>query len=183
MEIALRNDDVGDMAKYINKDNVENYVRSDEWNYIHEAAYQNKPMILQYLLDLGGDPLVKSSSGMSPHYIISGSLHNPVKCFLILVKYISDIDEQYGAYNMLTRAINTDNRSITKLLIDRGASISNVSVVTIPDWVTEFVNQRDAHHRVALIFIGIHKFKRITNPNGRDSIRLIAKQIWSMRPH
>jgi ankyrin repeat protein len=74
-----------------------------------------------------------------------------------------------------------------RLLIDRGASVSNVklddTLKAIPDWVNTFVAWRSNCRYVAVIIIGIHKDHR-TNMTGNNDInvlKLIAKHIWSSR--
>jgi hypothetical protein len=73
---------------------------------------------------------------------------------------------------------------VARLLIDRGAKVSNVKLKTaIPEWVITFVESRFNCRLASITIIGIHKYRRTTMTGNNDInvLRLISKHIWSTR--
>jgi ankyrin repeat protein len=85
-------------------------------------------------------------------------------------------------------AIRNKYVDIVRLLIDRGASVSNINLgkyvpIIPPDWLSTFLASRSRCRAVAIIIVGIHKYHRtsIAGKNDINVLKLISKHIWSTR--
>jgi hypothetical protein len=85
-------------------------------------------------------------------------------------------------------APRADFAAVALLLVDRGATASNVkldmhTVPAIPDCVTTFIESRSKCRCATISIIGIHKYLRttVTGNNDINVMKLISKHIWSTR--
>jgi hypothetical protein len=135
------------------------------------GAIRNKlELCVSYLLSIGADPNKIAYGGVTPIDITND--YNIIKLLLDAGAEPEEI--------ILSWCIRDDMKQLACLFIDRGAPFDKL---TVPDWVTEFADQRTQTRQAAIIMMGIHKFKRtnVTGPNNRDVICLVAKRIWSFR--
>jgi hypothetical protein len=85
-------------------------------------------------------------------------------------------------------AICSKSFNVVRLLLDRGAKVSNVkldeSVPSIPDWVTAFVDSRSNCRTASIIIIGIQKYHRttVTGNNDINVLKLISVRISISEP-
>jgi ankyrin repeat protein len=92
-----------------------------------------------------------------------------------------------NGWTPLCRAIGNKRNDNARLLIDRGAKVSNVKLdkwmPAIPDWVNTFIESRSSCRCSAIAIIGMHKYHRttVTENNDINVLRLISKHIWSTR--
>jgi ankyrin repeat protein len=173
-------DNTGKLATIITHTNVKNYS-----NVLRYCCSHNSISCVKYLISIGMD--VNNHDHHRSTALHYASTHGRTECVRLLIDAGARVDRCDGSGETpLHDAISHNNVMVTKILIDRGASIHNVHLVgnhlkIIPQWIPKFISARHGIRRKALIIIGICKFNRITNLNGKDVIRHISKHIWSTR--
>jgi ankyrin repeat protein len=179
----IRNDDVDNLKKHITKKNVNEPSVVLRIHIIFDVCSFDAINCLKYIISQGADVNALCDGGRANalQWLLC---NNGDKCFPILINLIDtrllnqpdDIND-----TALRDALRHKNYNAAKLLIDRGADITLCRGFKIPNQIIEFIEKRTQTRNIALIIIGIHKFKHTHNPNGKDIIRHIGKHIWSMR--
>jgi ankyrin repeat protein len=137
-------------------------------------------------LEMHANVNVRAVNGSTALHFASTRGHADVVSLLLDVGAVVDVVNVHGC-TPLYCAISYERIAIARHLIDRGAKVSNVKVdkdvPAIPDSVTLLVESRSKCRFVAIVIIGIHKYRRtnITSNNDINVLRLIGKHIWSMR--
>jgi hypothetical protein len=167
---VISRDDVSELKKLMTQYSIDSISLSRRFqSYLYMATNLRKISCLKYLLSIGANP--------NPMNGIFDTILTPA--------FMSDESNRIQ-YVFDNRPIEVDldsDTAIIKLLIEYGAKLSLVPAnIPVPEWVILFVEQREACRRAAIIYIGMHKFKRTPVPNSRDTTKLIGKQIWLMRP-
>jgi hypothetical protein len=137
---------------------------------------------VRYCLELGANVNASSSRWTMLHYTVSVY----VARMLLDAGAVVDSSTTSG-WTPLYRAVRNNCKDIARLLIDRGARVSNIklseSFPVVPDWVSVFVASRMQCRFAAITIIGIHKYRRthVTGKNDMNVLKLISKHIWSTR--
>jgi ankyrin repeat protein len=158
----------------------------DYFQFIDACHYpDNKMCRIKHFISIGVDVNEVAYNGTTMLHLVSNK--GCVNCVSMLLNAGAhpNIIDVYGE-SPLHDAIIHEQDIITKILIDRGASIHNVRLIgrrlkTIPNWIYEFIEERIQMMNRAMTIIGIHKFKRTTIPIIRDVVKHIGKHIWSYR--
>jgi ankyrin repeat protein len=154
---------------------------------LHWAAFGGNVDCVKLCLEMGAEASVHDVSGWTPlHFAQTYTFVVNLSIVLVDAGALVDSTESNG-WTPLCYAIRSKRGAIARMLIDRGAQISNVKLdkflPDIPDWITAFIASRSNCRRAAIIIIGNHKFHRtiITGNNDINVLRLISKHIWSTR--
>jgi ankyrin repeat protein len=134
-------------------------------------------------VEMGANVNARDGDGLTPLHFASS-----VGVVRILLDAGATVDApENSGWTTLFLAIRYNFVDNARVLIDRGANVSNVKldndVPAIPDWVSTFVASRSNCRCVAIVIIGIHKYHRthMTGNNDINVLKLIAKHIWSTR--
>jgi ankyrin repeat protein len=160
------------------------------WTVLHYLIRSGNGSVecAKYCVDLGADLTARDGDECTPLYLASADERNSG-----IVRVLLDANAIVHAtgsdgYTPLYIALRNDYVNVAKLLIDRGAQVSNVEfdsvlLTAIPDWVNTFIESRSTCRSVAIIFIGMRKYQR-TNIIGNidvNVLKLVSKHIWSSR--
>jgi ankyrin repeat protein len=133
---------------------------------------------------MGGNVNVRDRRGSTPLH--NASYHVNVVRVLLEAGAMVDATDK-GGHRPLCFAIRNNCVDVARLLLDRGAKVSNVQLnevlPAIPNWVTTFVESRSNCRLASIFIIGMHKYRRTTMTGNNDInlLRLISKHIWSTR--
>jgi ankyrin repeat protein len=150
-------------------------------------GYPGRLSIIRVLLDAGATVDTTNSVGSTPLHYASRKGYVDVVCVLLDGGATVDATTNYGETPLYNAIRDDHHRNTAKLLIDRGANVSNVKldedVPTISDWITIFIASRSLCCDVAVVVIGIHKYHRtnVTANNNINVLKLIGKHIWATR--
>jgi hypothetical protein len=128
------------------------------------------------------------------HYAVA-RYHNNGPCSMTVIRLLLDAGANVDAPLNRTKttplgiAIRDNLKDVVKLLIDRGAQISNVkvgrneAVDKMPIWVYAISKLRSNCRNAAIMVTAIHKYhpKAISSYIDINVMRLISKHIWSTR--
>jgi ankyrin repeat protein len=180
----------GDLQKLrvvLTVDNVNN-VDSSGWTALHYAAHSDEFDCTKLCLAMGANVNACNKYGSTPLHHASAHSVDVVRLLLDAHATVDATDiSGHTALYLVIFGMSGDYINIARLLIDRGARLSNVILDNylraIPDWVPAFIASRSNCRTVAITIIGIHKYHRtnITGHNDINILKLISKQIWSMR--
>jgi ankyrin repeat protein len=163
---------------------VDNVNDGDEcgWTALHIAARYGHDECVNYCVEMGANVNARSDDGWTPLHPASMHGHANVVSVMLGVGVVVDATDAYG-WTPLLCAIDSERVHVTRILIDRGAKVSNVKLPSIPDWVTTFIESRSNCRFVSIVIIAIHKYRRttVTGNNDINVLRLISKHIWSTR--
>ena len=109
----------------------------------------------------------------------------------MLIRAGAELDERnnYGD-TPLARAINLAKRDVAELLLDKGAKMSNVARVQIPDWMNAIAAKRQNVRRSLNTFIGVLRKRFAISGGGteytrgrlpRDVVVVISRWAWTTR--
>jgi hypothetical protein len=150
---------------------------------LHWAALEGHSDCVKYCLQMGANVNARDENGSTALHFASG-LDETVA--LLDAGALIDVADDFE-HTPLHATIRFKLVGVMKLLVDRGAKVSNVKLDSylpnIPYWATTFVTSRLNCRSAAIIVIGIHKYHR-TNITGNDDInvlKLVSKHIWSTR--
>jgi hypothetical protein len=180
---AARHGDLQQLRDMLTVDNV-NDVDDRDWTAIHCAAWYGHDDCVKCCIKMGANVNVRTNAGSTPLHLASDDF-NVVRILLNAGARV-DATDNYRR-TPLYDAIRLKRVDVTRILIDRGAKVSNVKldhwVPAIPDWVIAFIESRSNCRSAAIIMIGIHKYRRtiLTGNNDVNVIRLISKHIWLTR--
>jgi ankyrin repeat protein len=156
------------------------------WTVLHNAASFGSVDCAKYCVEMGANVNARDSGGLTPLHIASWRGHVNVVRVLLDGGAVVDSTNN-GGCTPLHDAIRFKRVDVGRLLVDRGAKMSNVKlskwVQAIPDWLTTLIDLKSKCRCVAIIIIGMHKYRRnnVTGDNDINVIRLISKHIWSTR--
>lgn len=150
--------------------------------------------LLHYFVNKGASPENKSKRSADIPFICALDFGKPnlVRAFLDLgtrmdmcVK-ITTTHETTALGYLLFSPISDGRRACIRVLIDAGAQTTNIN--DLPDWVKQFVADRNKARNAAITLIGVTKCcgsvsSKMLCGNGRDVFRIIARCVWSMRGH
>jgi ankyrin repeat protein len=196
--IAARHGNLKELRSLLTKTNV-NDLDGDGDSALHLASMTGDMDCIKLCIEMGANVRMRNNIGHTPLHLSVvrnvnwNSLKNCVDVANVLLDVGAFVDDTnnsgstalYGA--LLVQISKPKRRRIVRLLIDRGGKVSNVKVdkylPAVPDWVTAFIASRANCRCVAIVIIGIHKYRRtnITGNNDINVLRLISKHIWSTR--
>lgn len=135
------------------------------------------PDILLYCVGLGASVQRHVGNKAPIHFAAQSGKCKLVRTLIDLGVSVNQ-ETQTGS-TVLDFTLLRSNRC-TELVLDAGGV--QTSVVNLPQWAKNFINQRKQHRTNALILIGLKQCRSKTiGFNGKDVMRVIARCIWSMR--
>jgi hypothetical protein len=157
----------------------------DRWTALHCAASHGRQIFsrdgcqCKRTQQYRGDPV-------APY--IKERMRLDIARVLLDAAALVDATDDYG-WTPLFRVVKFNDVGVARLLVDRGAKLSNFKVQLdtfkhgIPPWVTKFITSRSNCRFAAIIVIGIRNYHRTTVPGSNDVnvLKLISKHVWSMR--
>lgn len=180
---AINLRDIDMLYKSITRETVNefNTVHFAEWSPLQFAASRGDATSVDFLLKLGADPNLNDGRGWRALHLAASSCSG--ECVRLLLEAGADIRvmNQRGR-TALCCAIECCNVSSTRLLIEHGAKTENCCV-RVPAWVRELEEGRDRCRYVALMLVGIRRFRRspVLATNPVDIAKLLGKAVWSLR--
>jgi ankyrin repeat protein len=172
---AARHGDLQQLRVALTVNNVNDVYRASCWTVLHHAANNGYEECVKYCLEMDANVNARNRSGSTPLHI--ASWHVNVVRVLLEAGAMVDPANNNGV-TPLCFAIRNNCVYVSRLLIDRGAKVSNVQLKEIT-----FVKARCKCRLASITVIGIHKYHRttVTGNNDINVLRLISKHIWSSR--
>lgn len=141
------------------------------------------------LIEHKADPGLKTRGGLiSPLYY--AAIHDQVECLRELIRVGVDVEVLNDrGYSPLTGAIFNENTSCVEILLDAGASVSNMKRA-IPPWVHGIITKRLYVKRSLLALIGVLRKRfgvygasteHIGGKLPRDVVWLLSRHVWRSR--
>jgi hypothetical protein len=181
--------DLRDLRAALTVDNV-NDVDEFDWTPLHYAAHSGNVDCVEYCIEMGAIVNTRAQEGWTPLHYASLYRWN-VDVARVLLDAGAIIDASHATEDSIDTplywAIHKGHVALAKLLIDRGAKVSNVKLdeylPAIPNWVNIFIESRSNCQFVSIVIIGIHKYRltTVTGNNDINVLRLVSKHIWSTR--
>jgi ankyrin repeat protein len=185
--IAAKDGKVQVLGKLLTATNVDDVVLDGigGWTALHYASCHARIECIKICLHLNANVNVRDLHGGTPLHYAS---HNHVDVVLLLLDAGAMVDAtDKDDRTPLHCAIRYNSDDVAKLLLDRGAKVSNVKldffVPEIPSRIGLFVESRTNCRCATVIVIGVHKFRRtiVTGNNDINVLRLIGKHVWASR--
>jgi ankyrin repeat protein len=183
--IAAKCGDVEELGQLLTRDNVDEVVGGFYgWTILHYAAYHASIECITFCLHLNANVNVRDDFGQTP---LHKADHVNVARVLLDAGAMVDATDQDGI-TPLHRAIQRDSDDVAKLLIDRGAIPSNITLkprsnyaheIQVPFRISYCIESRLNCRHAAIIVIGINKYHRtdVTGNNDVNVLKLIGKHI------
>jgi ankyrin repeat protein len=146
---AIRNRDIHQFRVALTVDNLDD-VDSFDWTVLHVSVHKSHFECVKHCIEMGANVNARDSIGWTPLYMASICTYSGrdigrkigIVRALLDANAIVDAADHNGT-TPLKFAIKNDSVELSKLLIDRGAKISNVEldkeVTSIPVWVRTFI--------------------------------------------
>jgi hypothetical protein len=181
---AARWGDLEQLRGTLTRDNVDD-LDVGGWTALLSASFNGHVECAKLCIEMGANVNARSHTECTPlHFASSKEDFVDVVRILLDAGAIVDVANCDG-WTPLCFAIATSLVDNARLLIDGELKCQMLSVASpaIPDWITVFIASRSNCRCVAIIIIGIHKYRRtnITGNNDINVLRLIGKHIWSAR--
>jgi hypothetical protein len=192
--LAARHGDLQQLRVALTVDNV-NDVDGDGWTALLYAAYgaaygaYSHGDCVKHCIEMGANVNAHNANGYAPLHFAASIGQVDIARMLLDAGAMVDVTSGNG-WTPLNRAIHYKHVDVALLLMDWGAKVSNVTLAlenylpaATPNWFTNFFESRSKCRYVAIIMIGMRKYRRTTMTGNNDInvIRFVAKHIWSTR--
>ena len=169
-------EDYINMKRRTTVDNVDRFVTGTA-SMLHLAARSGCVMCVRWLINEKNANINIVDGWYEDTPLLDAILFNKIDVAKELMRLGANINvvNKMGK-TAVSCAINNENRTITRLLIKNGATVSAPYL----DWVKHIIGSEYCRH-ICRIFIGIRKKRTsVLNTNVRDITQIIAKMIWSL---
>jgi ankyrin repeat protein len=176
--------DIQKLRVVLTVDNVDD-LDSMGWTALHHATYRSHFECVKCCIEMKANVNARDLYGWTPLYM--AAMYGNIDIVRILLDSNAIVDVSAKDKTALFIAIYNNSVDVARLLVERGAKVSNVELTkgmpVIPDWVTAYVMARSTCRNVSITMIGIHKYRRtnVTGNNDVNVLRLVSKHIWSSR--
>ncbi len=175
------------LKREVTSDNIEEYDGVGS-TVLSSAALGGNVEAIELLLKMGAQVNTRNPyNKRTPlHYAASGCYEHGEACHLLIDHHAEvNVMDNYQ-HTPLQRAIRCQRNDAVRALINRGANITFVkldyNLGSVPEWIYKFIESRETCRRVAIIMMGLYRFKRCKfEGNNKDVLRIIGKIIWSSR--
>ena len=177
--IAIR-DDNAEALKIALQGNVEIADQYSSRTPLRQAAFDNSVACVKWLIAQGAFVNSVNSEGWAALHLAIWRDH-AVVAKLLLHAGANTTARTSSDHPPLALCFQRDARACARLLMDRG--VTDGIPANPPEWVDNFLFERKRCRYTVLLVLGIRRWRHssVMAGNGRDAIRLIAQQLWSMR--
>lgn len=160
------------------------YKDDEQRTILHFAVQWNCLKLVRKCLEMKANVDAKDTKENTPLFY-SPHIISPIARLLLDAGANINFTNKYG-WTLINNAVLCINIPFAKMLIDYGALIHGKDVsdlIVNKTWIVGFIEQRLECRRVAILMIGIQKYK-LSNTTYKQDInvlRLVGKHVWSMR--
>jgi ankyrin repeat protein len=88
----------------------------------------------------------------------------------------------YWAIHNANTSKRVDAVELSKMFIECGAKLERVRMKIFPDWVTAYVDERNACRTACWTVLGLARCRSsVIGGNGKDALGLVARSLWELR--
>lgn len=141
------------------------------------------PEILKILLE-NGAPRTSNSTYHFPPLMKATSLSKWIS-MRVLLNAGCNVNEPHQHQRAIDIAIDNNDITGLKLLLDAGANPSYARRQNVPFWVHEFMSNREQTRSQCICVLGLKRVRSrsLGCANGTDVLRIIARCVWETRGH
>lgn len=138
---------------------LEKYPHASTRRLLHLAAYNDKPNMIRELIQLGVNIDERNCAGHTALHSAVCPRHRSQQCARLLL----DAGAAYDPHSSFCDYCRPDT-------------------LHFPNWLTEFVETRNATRKAATVVLGLYRCCRRRGTN-KDVLRIVARCVWSTRGH